>query len=705
MLTGSITSSFRTDTEISGKEPSMPRERELQRWDAGADNSVDMSLGSSGDTGWDQFAANERMYGVSSTYDENIYTTQIDRSNPEYRRREAEAARIAREIEGTAPANAHVAEERKRDAERGEGLDEEEKYSGVKRDGSALPKRATGAYVPPSQRPITGVPTVPGAPFDPAIISSSLAKPSTLPLATGKSVEIPEVMEPVATTDEQKSASRSIQTAKETDATPQTTPIPKNTTEDHVRNVTDAFKQFANNEKLRARQMQESKRGAIRAEKNVKLNDLKKFAANFKLKSRVPDDLVPILAKEREKQVEIQFKAEEAAKEEEGRSKERGSGSGSVASPSSASAAVDPRAFGQHKAKVSRDMRVLPGQSPGKAMGGQQQQGGRAYGRLAMPPPRPLPADLRIPTGPAAAAVSTGTGDSAGPLSPTRLNVKAPAFEFRPAASAFTPSGTSPSPQRSLVGAVSAGSAASPETTISFFDKTRKVAMMDPKAKDFESAFNPVQRDAEYTDEQKKTFAPNGGIPQPYRTPPTWPVAEPRINASYKDSFPKSQSQVPSSQGTSPMHGTPNPPQQQQPMPHAHQLPPHLQQGTTPSSLHHRPHHHAYMPPPPPHHQSPHQGFDPRMHPQQPFGGGSVHSSPRFPAAQPMGGFGGMGMPPPQFAGAQGMGSYGMSPGMGYRQPVGMGMNVNMGGGQGGMMMMGPGQGAGMGQSTFFAFF
>lgn len=168
VYTGSITSSFRTDTEISSQatNPSIPRARELQRWDAGSsdiNNGIDMSLESSSG-GWDQFATNERMYGVQSTYDENIYTTQIDRNTPGYRQREAEAARIAREIEGSTPADAHVAEERRRDAPRedGAGGDEEEKYSGVRRDaaGGFLPKRSMGAYVPPSQRPLTNTPTV-----------------------------------------------------------------------------------------------------------------------------------------------------------------------------------------------------------------------------------------------------------------------------------------------------------------------------------------------------------------------------------------------------------------------------------------------------------------------------------------------------------------------------------------------------------------
>lgn len=118
--------SFRTDVEISGNLNI--RERELQRWQPSADTAIDMSLEDNSRPGeWDQFAANEALYNVRSDYDENIYTTTIDRSDPDYRRRAAEADRIADEINRSAPVNPHVAEERRMNAEKDGGLDEEEK--------------------------------------------------------------------------------------------------------------------------------------------------------------------------------------------------------------------------------------------------------------------------------------------------------------------------------------------------------------------------------------------------------------------------------------------------------------------------------------------------------------------------------------------------------------------------------------------------
>lgn len=84
----------------------------------------------SGAAGWDQFAENERLFGMKTDYDENIYTTTIDKNHPQYKQRLAEADRKAREIERSVANNSHVAEERIVDnlaAEENGGLDEEDK--------------------------------------------------------------------------------------------------------------------------------------------------------------------------------------------------------------------------------------------------------------------------------------------------------------------------------------------------------------------------------------------------------------------------------------------------------------------------------------------------------------------------------------------------------------------------------------------------
>lgn len=664
LCTGFIETSFLTDAQISGRDY---HERDLQRWEPGPDADFDMSLESSGgDTSWDQFAANERLYGVQSTYDEDFYTTSIDRSRPDFSRKAAEADRIAREIEGSAPANAHVAEERRRDAHRDDvGGDEEEKYSGVKRESStALPRRTAGAYVPPSQRPITSTPTVPGAPFDPAIISSSIAKPAAAqaPVAGASAPSAPPA--PAQVAPEGSTAAAMTQPPKKRDGT----------TEDRVRDTADAFKQFANNEKLRLRQAAEAKRANQRQEKNVKLNDLKKFAANFKLKSRVPDDLVPILAKDREKQLEIQAKADQAAKEEEvTKTKDKSSDkAASAVSPASSAATtqagphstIDQRLpFNQHRARGSQQVRggpPVPGQGASPRAPLSQRIQGNQFFNSRQGAPQPFPADLRIP--PPAPAPSAEMPMS--PSSATRLNVNAKSFEFRPGASAFTPTGTSPSPQRTGSIGVSPSDASA-----AFFEKKSKDSKNSYKS---HNTFKRLQKN-DYNDQEKKKFAPNGGVPQAYNTLPTWGNTKTNENRMFRETYP--QSQMPS-QGPSPMH-TPNPNGQ---MPHAHQLPAHIQGGPNMPTPNQRPFY------PNPHGHPP--SFDPRMQPS--FGhNASVQNSPRAQQI-PVAPFNGQmpPMPPQQFPG-QPMPGYGMSPSMQFRQP-------SM---QGGPPMMMPGQMGGQSKS------
>lgn len=74
-------------------------ERELQPWTPDTDGPqlMDMSLDSKGT--WDQFATNEKLFGVKTDYDEALYTTQLDRNSEQYRKKERDAMRLAREIE------------------------------------------------------------------------------------------------------------------------------------------------------------------------------------------------------------------------------------------------------------------------------------------------------------------------------------------------------------------------------------------------------------------------------------------------------------------------------------------------------------------------------------------------------------------------------------------------------------------------------
>lgn len=95
-----------------------------------ASDGFDQSLEKpSGSGHWDQFAANEQKFGLKTDYDENFYTTRIDKSHPQYRERVAAAEKKAREIERSVATTSHVAEERVMDHAGGDdrGGDEEEK--------------------------------------------------------------------------------------------------------------------------------------------------------------------------------------------------------------------------------------------------------------------------------------------------------------------------------------------------------------------------------------------------------------------------------------------------------------------------------------------------------------------------------------------------------------------------------------------------
>ncbi|KAI5257089.1 hypothetical protein E4T42_01160 [Aureobasidium subglaciale] len=654
--------SFRTDVEISGNLNI--RERELQPWQPSADTAIDMSLEDSTRAGeWDQFAANEALYNVRSDYDENLYTTAINRSDPDYKRKAAEAERIAREIERSAPVNSHVAEERRMNAEKDGGLDEEERYSGVRRETnitSLLKQGAPNAYVPPSRRPITSQPTVPGAPFDPAIVSVARPGPSTATnsdsqaaLSTQQEQKSQDEAKAATTSKEAPAAApsstsvsalptaTSSREASTTDAkpaasaaTPATRSIPsinagKGATEGVERKVLDSFKQFSNAEKMRVQQhqrvSQERQRASARQEKSVKLNDLKKFAENFKLYSRVPEDLVPILAKTKEKQNLIVTKAELQAREKESKvtsaeaspapaapvkpdgttteaSKTQATGQ-AARRPDASNEPSSPLSQRQRLAQNTRQPQPMPPRGPGVPHGipaRPSQQYRAPMANMQAPTPIPPPEIRSPPTGPASREVTSPSAASA------RLNVKAMEFRPNPSASAFTP--TSPTkaiPQPAERPSISAA----PSPAKFFSRKSEKPLSERTPLKD---AFNPVKYMLETTAAENKTetFASNGGIPQAYRTPPTWEVADANKDKTYRDMFTRSPvATIP------PMHTPTN-----SVMAHSHQLPPHLQngpQGQTPRFY-----------PPQPHH--PGQHFD--EHRMQ-YGSNtpSVQPSPRLP--------------------------------------------------------------------------
>ena len=691
-----VSSGFRTDTDISGNLAG--RERELQKWEPSADTTVDLSLEESG-PGWDQFETNQRLYGVETDYDESYYTTTIDKNNPRYKQIAAEAERIAREIEGSSAMNAHVAEERGIKPLDDSGIDEEMKsvsrsfvdvieelisssrYSGVTRntDFPPLPAGQPNKYTPPARRPPTGQPGVPGVPVDPAIISSSLARPDAKKLSSEeKSSEVTkaQLAEPVETSVESNDEKQQQQEPEkqETDsssaAQSTTEKLPAVTTANKVspttatsstdktsnkeggaaatveKDVYNAFKQFNQGEKMR---IQDHQRKMARQDKAVKLNDLKKFAENFKLHTPVPQDLVPILAKEKSKQDEIVQKALQQVQELKV----------TPAKPSTSTTPQDQKAVkptaprteaggssplgpqdrqNQQRARpnqpnFSQSVRgerpyqnqipnIPPRQGPGHlsqrlSITQQQHQQHRAGMAALAGIQQPMPIDPRIPpTGPSASSsgVQSPTGTS-------RFNVKAVEFRPNPAANTFQPSsnpstGSSPAREPSV-----RPTEPKPPKRGNYFEGRRPKVNDRPNI-DFDKSYSPLVRMKEDVKAQGKSaeFESNGGIPQAYRTGPTWDIPVENQEKTYEMIF-----EALIAPSVSPQHPGLGP----SPMPHQHQLPLHLQQGA-PMPQVHTPQHTPRHLPVQPHHGGPggpHHMDDHRMQ----FTGStsSVQPSPR----------------------------------------------------------------------------
>ncbi|XP_018488756.1 polyadenylate-binding protein-interacting protein 3 isoform X2 [Raphanus sativus] len=122
-----------TDSSIS-QSYHVDSERELKRWvpDEDVPDCPDLEnvFDDPWKKGWNQFEVNETLFGVTSTFDEELYTTKLERG-PLTRELLEQALRIAREIEGENTRDLHVAEERGLQLSGKFDIDEETKYSSV----------------------------------------------------------------------------------------------------------------------------------------------------------------------------------------------------------------------------------------------------------------------------------------------------------------------------------------------------------------------------------------------------------------------------------------------------------------------------------------------------------------------------------------------------------------------------------------------
>lgn len=261
--------SFKTDSDISRGKGEL-KERELQKWtpDVGDEEpSVQNKTLEESSGSWDQFTVNEEKFGVRSTFDEHLYTTKINKNDPNYEKRLKEAERIAKEIESQGSSgNIHLAEDRGIIVD-DSGMDEEDLYSGVDRRGNEL-LAALKSNAKPSQAKNTKyvAPTLRNHPqnVDPAIISSTEDKNSVN--------ELPPAVpcEPSNRPTSKSPPSRSGNTSSKT-------PRPD------TLNISSS----------KSKKESQSKRHIT--SKEAQIEELKKFSQKFKVPYDVPEDLKDIL--------------------------------------------------------------------------------------------------------------------------------------------------------------------------------------------------------------------------------------------------------------------------------------------------------------------------------------------------------------------------------------------------------------------------
>lgn len=456
---------------------------------------------------------------------------------------------------------------------------------------------------------------------------------------------------------------------------------PHDATTNVEHDLLDSFKAFSAAEKLR---MSERQRSIARENKAVKLNDLKKFALNFKLSTPVPTDLVPILAKDETKQAAIVEKALKQAQETKAsppktsttvsdpKAAARGANTKVDAPSTSPSDRQQPqRPRPGQSAYQSASMRGGPHQGPAQTPARNQgllstrlqinhqqhkQQGALPYNGV----PQPIPSqDMRAPSGPSQASSGAPTPTSG---ASSRFNVRAHEFRPNPAANTFQPGGNTSAASSPRPDAASRQESHRAPAITSFFGGQRPTV----KNVDLNQAFSPFDRLAKVATDADKKY--NAGIPFSHRTPPTWDFPESNRDKGYKELF----EHAPPPQMSAPHNGMAN-----GPMPHQHQLPLHLQgpqgmqQGHTPQHTPRGPHVQPHHGQGPPHFEAPHMQFS--------HSTSFVQPSPR---QMPPYVYGAQPQPMPGYPQQMQMPQYGMSPGVPH---------VALRGPQGGQFVNGPG--------------
>ena len=129
-------SQFVLDSQISKQNSNKTKEEKLVKYEIKEEDKnnkyINQSLEDEENVDWDQFELNKKVYNVVSTYDENLYTTKLDK-NKITEEEKIFADKMYNEIMNSNKdeKNIHVLEDRGVVQQKDNDLDEEDKYSSV----------------------------------------------------------------------------------------------------------------------------------------------------------------------------------------------------------------------------------------------------------------------------------------------------------------------------------------------------------------------------------------------------------------------------------------------------------------------------------------------------------------------------------------------------------------------------------------------
>ncbi|GAA5931054.1 hypothetical protein JCM1841_001709 [Sporobolomyces salmonicolor] len=503
--------SFRTDTDISGlPPPNRLRERDLQAWSTagaytggiedepgiGGLSLEETRTNGKGGGGWDQFAANERLYGLKSDYDDELYTTKLDRSGKDFKEREARAAQLEREIlKGTSSlaSNAHVAEERGEQLDDGD-VNEEDRYGAV--------IRSAGAYVPPGARK-AAIARLGGAPNGSAP-SSAPGQPAAAP-STGS--RLPP-----------------------TSRIPATSSVPAPSSSSHP--PVDAFRDFVRDERERLEKKKAAlQQQAARNEKDSRLRSLVQWSQSFKNPYPITDEIATLMhgKKAAGTSTEASAAMKASSTTPSPTVSSRPLPPAGTAAPAAQSASPSP-ATQAHKplpggAKITTLLPEIPAFNPARAA---QRQAELAAAKAGGPAVANAGGSAAVaadgPAAPAAAAAVTPP-----PPKPTsKISATAAPFVFKPNpnAASFTPGASLRKPS---VPAAAAGTSPQPQP-----------AQSAQPANPFFGT-KPLKRGGSSSMHVKEDFTPfrlNAVLPDPGNVVPSWPFT----GKPYRSMYPPSAS-------------------------------------------------------------------------------------------------------------------------------------------------------------------